>query len=341
MTARRGLTEGEAFESDSSQAIYRPVQRAARGLDGDDIAPTSMKRAARRILADDTTTIRPGFRPGVAAGVETTIIRIKHASSTPQRRRVSLVAAVVPVLAVATIAGFGILGPQTSNTSKPPVAMAFAQNPAPAAAVAPAGADVVAPASLLPADNAAAADALATDEQVKAAAKAAAEEKARAAAAAEAAAKARAGEYGDYMASDGGGDPVAVEDGTVIYPVTGFSLTSTFGWRSSPFHRGSEFHTGVDLALPCGQPIYAAASGVVTFADWNGGFGLYTAISSGPFVLGYGHQSQIVVQPGQSVAQGELIGYVGSTGASTGCHVHFQAINQAQHKYFDPLTLIH
>ena len=340
MTARRGLTEGEAFESDSSQAIYRPVRHAARGLDSDDTAPINMTRAARRFLTDDTTTIRPGFKAGVAASVETTIIRIKHASSTPQRRRISLAAIVVPVLGVATIAGFGILGPQTSNTSQPPVAMAFAQNPAPVAKVAPAGDAVDYPASLLPAD-ASAADALATDAQVKAEAEAAAKAAAAAAAAAEAAAKARAGLYGDYMATDGGGDPVPVEDGAFIWPVSGFSLTSTFGWRSSPFHRGSEFHTGLDLALPCGQPIYASAGGVVTFADWMGGFGNYTAINSGPVSIGYGHQSQIVVAPGQTVAQGELVGYVGSTGASTGCHVHFQAINQAQHKYFDPMTLIH
>lgn len=304
---------------------------------GEDAIPASATRAARRFLTDDTTTIRPGFR-GVASSVETTIIRIKHASA-PRKRRLGFAAVMVPVAVVAAIAGFGFLGPQASGSIQPPVAIALAQATVPAQDTATPGGGVDDSASLTPAD-ASAADALATDAEVKAAAAAAAQREAAAKAAA--AAKAKAQQYVDATSNDSGGDPVPVDDGTVIFPVSGFALTSQFGWRSSPFYRGgAEFHTGIDLACPFGTPIYAAAAGIVTYADWMGGYGNYTVISSGSFSLAYGHQSQIVVSPGQEVAQGDLIGYVGSTGASTGPHVHFQAINVAEHMFFDPLTLIH
>jgi murein DD-endopeptidase MepM/ murein hydrolase activator NlpD len=85
---------------------------------------------------------------------------------------------------------------------------------------------------------------------------------------------------------------------------------------------------GVDIASACGTPIYAAAAGTVTLADsvgWNFGYGKYLMIrhSNGVITL-YAHTSRIVVEQGQQVAQGQLIALMGTTGRSTGCHLHFE-----------------
>ena len=189
----------------------------------------------------------------------------------------------------------------------------------------------------------AAAAALTTDAQVKAAAAAAAAQQQEDAESAAAIAAAKGGSgvsRADYAESSSAGTPVAVADGQFIWPVTGFTITSPFGERTHPVYGTPEFHTGIDLAKSCGAPIVASGSGVVTVAGWSGGLGNYTEINSGSLSTGYGHQSKIVVKVGQQVKQGQVIGYVGSTGVSTGCHVHFQAIN-AQGKFFDPKTIIH
>jgi murein DD-endopeptidase MepM/ murein hydrolase activator NlpD len=84
-------------------------------------------------------------------------------------------------------------------------------------------------------------------------------------------------------------------------------------------------HEGIDLGAPYGTPIAAAAAGVVIYAGWLGGYGNLTVIDhGGGLATAYGHQSSIVVGVGQSVARGEIIGYVGSTGHSTGPHLHFE-----------------
>jgi murein DD-endopeptidase MepM/ murein hydrolase activator NlpD len=84
-------------------------------------------------------------------------------------------------------------------------------------------------------------------------------------------------------------------------------------------------HQGIDLAAPYGTPIVAASDGVVRFAGWHGGHGNFVQIAhAGGMGTGYGHMSRYVVHPGQSVRQGQLIGYVGSTGLSTGPHCHFE-----------------
>jgi murein DD-endopeptidase MepM/ murein hydrolase activator NlpD len=84
-------------------------------------------------------------------------------------------------------------------------------------------------------------------------------------------------------------------------------------------------HEGIDLGAAYGSPIAAAASGVVIYAGWEGGYGNLTVIDhGGGLATAYGHQSRIAVSVGQSVAQGEIIGYVGSTGHSTGPHLHFE-----------------
>ena len=108
-------------------------------------------------------------------------------------------------------------------------------------------------------------------------------------------------------------------------PLAYATMTSGFGMRWHPLLGGERMHSGVDLAAPAGSPIAATADGIVSQAGWNGGYGLYVAISHpGGLQTRYGHMSQITVGAGQAVSKGELIGYVGSTGRSTGPHLHYE-----------------
>lgn len=114
-------------------------------------------------------------------------------------------------------------------------------------------------------------------------------------------------------------------EATWIEPVSGYTISSPFGYRNSPTKGASTYHQGVDMACPSGTPIYASRSGTVTTAAYQaGGAGYYVSISHGDgFASIYMHMSSYVVSSGQSVTQGQLIGYVGSTGISTGPHLHF------------------
>jgi murein DD-endopeptidase MepM/ murein hydrolase activator NlpD len=103
-----------------------------------------------------------------------------------------------------------------------------------------------------------------------------------------------------------------------IWPVDA-PITSPFGWR------WGRMHEGIDLGAAYGAPIAAAAAGTVIYAGWEGGYGNLTVIDhGGGLATAYGHQSRIAVSVGQGVAQGEIVGYVGSTGHSTGPHLHFE-----------------
>ncbi|RZU76210.1 murein DD-endopeptidase MepM/ murein hydrolase activator NlpD [Micromonospora kangleipakensis] len=106
-------------------------------------------------------------------------------------------------------------------------------------------------------------------------------------------------------------------------------LTSRFGTRLDPYFHVWQLHPGVDLAAPVGTPIVAAADGRVTRAGWYGGYGNYTCLDHGRtdgqrLSTCYGHQSRLLVSAGQRVRAGQVIGLVGSTGASTGPHLHFE-----------------
>ena len=104
----------------------------------------------------------------------------------------------------------------------------------------------------------------------------------------------------------------------LIWPVDA-PVTSPFGWR------WGRMHEGIDLGAAYGTPIAAVAAGSVIYAGWLGGYGNLVVIDhGGGLSTAYGHQSQIAVSTGQSVGQGEIIGYVGSTGHSTGPHLHFE-----------------
>ncbi|HYN97804.1 MAG TPA: M23 family metallopeptidase, partial [Pilimelia sp.] len=114
----------------------------------------------------------------------------------------------------------------------------------------------------------------------------------------------------------------------LLMPVRGWK-TSNFGMRFDPYYRVWQLHAGVDLAAGGGQPIFAAADGRVIRAGWNGGYGNFTCLSHGRhrgegLSTCYAHQSRMLVDPGQSVRRGQVIGRVGTTGASTGYHLHFE-----------------
>jgi murein DD-endopeptidase MepM/ murein hydrolase activator NlpD len=112
--------------------------------------------------------------------------------------------------------------------------------------------------------------------------------------------------------------PVRQGSGGLIWPANG-SISSGFGMR------WGRLHAGVDIPLPEGTPLRAAASGTVAIAGWVGGYGNYTCIQhSGSLSTCYGHQSSIGVSVGQQVSQGQVIGHSGNTGHSTGPHVHFE-----------------
>jgi murein DD-endopeptidase MepM/ murein hydrolase activator NlpD len=106
----------------------------------------------------------------------------------------------------------------------------------------------------------------------------------------------------------------------IIWPVNG-PIVSGFGWRFGH----TEFHEGVDIAVPTGTPIRAAASGTVAIAGWVGGYGNYTCIDhGGGLSTCYGHQESFAVSSGQQVTQGQVIGYSDCTGHCFGPHVHFE-----------------
>lgn len=108
-------------------------------------------------------------------------------------------------------------------------------------------------------------------------------------------------------------------------PLSFTRLSSGFGMRAHPIEGGQMFHSGVDLAAPAGSPVVATADGTVDVSGWQGGYGMMVEIGHGGGVqTRYAHLSRLAVSAGQQVRQGEVIGYVGSTGRSTGPHLHYE-----------------
>lgn len=108
-------------------------------------------------------------------------------------------------------------------------------------------------------------------------------------------------------------------------PIEGYRLTSNFGMRVHPVTGGLRGHKGLDLAASIGTPIYATADGIISKAAWFGGYGLFVSIEhGGDLQTRYGHMSRLNVADGQRVKKGEIIGFVGSTGRSTGPHLHYE-----------------
>jgi murein DD-endopeptidase MepM/ murein hydrolase activator NlpD len=112
--------------------------------------------------------------------------------------------------------------------------------------------------------------------------------------------------------------------GSLRWPVSG-SMSSPFGYRVHPISGVRKLHTGVDISVGSGVKIVAAGNGVVILASWYGGYGNAVVIDHGAGLSTlYAHQSSLAVSVGQSVSEGDVIGYVGSTGYSTGPHLHFE-----------------
>lgn len=109
-----------------------------------------------------------------------------------------------------------------------------------------------------------------------------------------------------------------------LWPTSG-TITSGFGYRRSPFGSSREFHSGLDIGASRGTQVYSTAGGVVRMANYNGGYGNVIFVDHGyGFSTVYAHLHKLNVKVGQQVTKGQLIGSVGSTGASTGPHLHYE-----------------
>ena len=136
-----------------------------------------------------------------------------------------------------------------------------------------------------------------------------------------------------------GGGSGQSSSGGWMKPVSSYTVTSVYGWRLHPVHGYYRMHNGVDLAAPKGTPIYASRSGQVTVAKYGTDAGYYVTINHGDgYASVYMHMTHYVVSVGQYVSQGQVIGYVGSTGASTGPHLHFGIMKDGN--YVNPMNYI-
>ena len=353
------------------------AQRAMRAemADTTTAAPT---HAATRAIPEDVAprAMRPAMR-AIAAPVTFSVVRTRYAAPAKQKRRAHPFATVFAPLAVAVVlAGGGLSGSGYSFAASQSDAVAQPVISTPAQSVSGYSDDdvftdgvsttttapVMTLASMVSGSTSVqplapnAQDAVQTDTAVKAAAAAAAkaaaaqaaaqalaQAQAQAAAQAAAAATSSATKYASFDTTDGNSTTQNyqpdVTSGEFIWPVSGFVETSPFGYRNNPITGAHELHSGIDLAVPCGTPIHASAAGVVVTAGWGGSLGNYTEIAHADGLeTGYGHQMKIIVTKGQQVAQGQVIGYVGATGAATGCHVHFLAAHNGA--VFQPLNLV-
>lgn len=120
------------------------------------------------------------------------------------------------------------------------------------------------------------------------------------------------------------GDWTVLADAPTLWPIEG-RVTSSFGERQDPIDGEGAFHPGIDIAAPSGTPVRAAAAGVVTGADMGRGYGRTVELNDGHDIdTVYAHLSRVVVMPGQHVFRGQIIGYVGDSGRSTGPHLHYE-----------------
>lgn len=140
------------------------------------------------------------------------------------------------------------------------------------------------------------------------------------------------------MTSAAGEAEPTASGGTLDMPVPASNMTSSFGYRTSPITGFvGEMHTGQDFGIACGTEVAAAAEGVVKEAGWHpfGGGNRIVVDHGGGLETTYNHLSSIAVSAGQSVARGQTVGISGTTGASTGCHLHFEVVVSG--KTVDPL----
>ena len=128
--------------------------------------------------------------------------------------------------------------------------------------------------------------------------------------------------------------------GSFIWPVDSTYITSRYGERSAPTAGASTYHKALDIGAKSGDPIYAAADGQVAVAKYNDGLGYYVSIEhDGETATRYSHMTNYIVQPGEQVKQGQIIGYVGESGIATGSHLDYAVIKNGQQvdpmQYYD------
>lgn len=133
-------------------------------------------------------------------------------------------------------------------------------------------------------------------------------------------------------------------NGTFIWPVDSTYITSRYGKRSAPTAGASTNHKAIDIGAKSGDPIYAAADGQVAYATYNNGLGYYVSIEhDGETATRYSHMTNFIVQPGEHVKQGQIIGYVGESGIATGSHLDYAVIKNGQQvdpmQYYDESTV--
>lgn len=135
-------------------------------------------------------------------------------------------------------------------------------------------------------------------------------------------------------------DPVQYSGGEFCWPAPSYvRISSPYGYRLHPIYKTQKFHSGVDLAAPGGSNILAATDGTVKMAGWNGGYGNCVVIDHGGGTSTlYGHASKLLVSAGQHVTKGQVIAKVGTTGNSTGNHLHFEVLING--KTTDPMPYI-
>ena len=156
--------------------------------------------------------------------------------------------------------------------------------------------------------------------------------------AARAAQQQAAGGTGTYAGASG------AFSGSFIWPVDSTYVSSGYGGRSAPTAGASTYHQAIDISAAAGSPIYTAADGTVTIATYNNGLGNYVSIAhDGSTSTRYSHMTNYIVQPGQYVTQGQIIGYVGATGIATGNHLDFAVTSNGQQvdplQYYDTSAL--
>ena len=132
-------------------------------------------------------------------------------------------------------------------------------------------------------------------------------------------------------------------DGELANPAKGYPITSPFGYRIHPITGAKKLHSGTDFGVPCGTPIRAAGDGIVVASAWTGGYGNRVVISHGKIkgdsiASTYNHNTDLEVHDGQKVKKGQVISMSGTTGASTGCHLHFEVMKNGG--YVNPMPFI-
>lgn len=325
-TARRGLTVSARRVAVEIDEKPRHLSLApSRGyLEEDEIFGLGDSERLKRLRVDEDTVILKRIVP------PTTHVRpVEENKRTSRVRRVMAPLGVAAVISIAAYGGINAnLAAANERTEAPiapvtasaqPVTLANVNQPAESVL------DGLKVDSAAPVDNAAA---IAADEARKAEEERVAEEQRQILAAQK-----------STVSTPKGSIAAPANAAGYAYPLTSYTFTSPYGYRVSPISYTGELHDGIDLAISCGTPVYASKGGTVVSAQWDGGFGWRVMIAHADGITtGYAHLSSMAVSTGQSVVQGQEIGSVGSTGASTGCHLHF--MSQTPSGTFDPLSIL-